>query len=136
MNWKKVALPPNSTLEVALRVLDNTAMQIILVTDSNSHLLGTLTDGDIRRALLKGARLGDQIAQFMNLNPVTAPFDSIDSNLTEMMRRLGIHRVPIINSANEICGLAILESLIEPKPRPNPVLIMAGGRGRALKATY
>jgi dTDP-glucose pyrophosphorylase len=133
MNWKKVALPPNSTLEVALRVLDDTAMQIILVTDSNSHLLGTLTDGDIRRALLKGAHLDEQIVQFMNSNPTTAPVGSIDSNLTEMMRRMGIHRVPLIDSANEICGLAVLEGLIKTKSRPNPVLIMAGGRGERLK---
>lgn len=133
MNWKKVALPPNSPLEAALRVLDDTAMQIILITDEHSRLLGTLTDGDIRRALLKGARLSDQIAQFMNSNPVTAPFGSFDSNLIEMMRRLGIHRVPIINSADEICGLALLENLINAKLRPNPVLIMAGGRGERLK---
>lgn len=133
MNWRIVALLPNSSLEAALRMLDRTAMQIILVVNKLDHLLGTLTDGDIRRALLKGARLSDEIALFMNSNPVTAPPGSFDSDLLDMIRRLGIKCVPIVNSVNEICDLALLENLIDVKPRLNPVLIMAGGRGERLK---
>ena len=133
MNWKSVALLPDSSLEDALKVLDRTAMQIILVVSEQDQLLGTLTDGDIRRALLKGSQLSNSIESFMNLTPTTAHSETLDTDLLDLMRRLGIKSVPILNSENEVLGLKFLETLSDVKIRNNPVLIMAGGRGERLK---
>lgn len=133
MDWREVALTPVSTIETALRVLDRTAMQIVLVVSAEDILLGTLTDGDIRRAILKGANLADKISDVMNPSPVTAPPDTLSSDLKELMTRLGIRCVPLITKEHKVVGLTLLQNLPDVRRRPNPVLIMAGGRGERLK---
>ena len=60
-SWRKALLPPNATLQQAIRNLNDSALQIILVVSENDTLLGTLTDGDIRRGLLRGLDLNSPL---------------------------------------------------------------------------
>ena len=71
-NWQSTILGPESTIRQAVEVIDAAAVQIALVVDENRRLLGTVTDGDIRRAILRGQSLSDVATRIMNANPTTA----------------------------------------------------------------
>jgi CBS domain-containing protein len=70
-NWKDIGVGRDATLKDALQVLDAGAMQIALVMDDECHLAGTLTDGDVRRALLRGQGVETAVSEVMNPNPIT-----------------------------------------------------------------
>ena len=59
--WEKALIPINSTIQQAITCLDNAAMQIVMVIDKRKELVGTITDGDIRRGLLSGLQLNSSI---------------------------------------------------------------------------
>src|SRR3546814_11596898 len=70
--WKEALLPEQSTLQDAIRNLDQTALRIVLVVDEGGHLNGTVSDGDIRRGLLKGMGLNESIAGVIHKTPLVA----------------------------------------------------------------
>ena len=70
--WEQALVSPQTSLHEALAVIDRTGSQMALVVDGERHLLGTLSDGDIRRALLKGVALTDAVVHAMHLAPVCA----------------------------------------------------------------
>ena len=70
-DWKMISVSPSASIHDVMQVIDKGGMQIALVLDDNDHLLGTVTDGDIRRALLSGNGLETEISGLMNANPVT-----------------------------------------------------------------
>ena len=80
-NWQSIILPPSATIRETMRSLDNGSLRISLITDRENKLLGTVTDGDIRRALLREANMDDPISQVMNIQPITASNLSIVNNL-------------------------------------------------------
>ena len=63
---KDIIVQPDITIRQAMKTLDKTAEKCLVVTNSNQELLGILSDGDIRKALLKGALLSDSIKQIYN----------------------------------------------------------------------
>src|ERR1043166_34053 len=71
--WRKALLPSDASVRDAITCLDDTALQIALVVSSDGTLLGTLTDGDIRRGLLRGLGLSDAIETMVNREPLVAP---------------------------------------------------------------
>ena len=68
----RIKLLPTSTIREALRIIDKGAMQIAIVVDENDRLLGTLTDGDIRRGLLNNLNLDDQVESIVFKTPTVA----------------------------------------------------------------
>ena len=71
LNWKKTLVKSNSSLEVVIKKLEQTALQIVLVIDKNKKLIGTITDGDVRRGLLRGLTTKDKISSIIHKNPIT-----------------------------------------------------------------
>ena len=131
-NWSKILLKPSDSLENAIKVLHVGGLQIVLVVDNNGKLLGTITDGDIRRALIRKVKMKGKIKEIMNHHPVTAksPY-SRDEILMEMSNRDLLH-MPIVNNDGVVCGLETLKHLIERPNYDNPVFLMAGGFGTRL----
>ncbi len=131
--WKQIALPGSAPMRTAMERLDRTAMQIVLVMDEDDcHLLGTVTDGDIRRALLKGLGMETPVGRFMNPNPVTGLSDEGPGSWQRTMQRHGLRHLPLLDARGCVSGLARFEPPREPE-RPNPVVIMAGGLGLRLR---
>ena len=130
--WHKVLLTPDSCVKDALTVLDAVAARIALVVDEEGRLLGTVTDGDIRRGLLVGRNLDAPVVEIMNREPKTASPEQPRSDTLRIMNQVGILHLPIIDSHRRLVGLHVLSELIENVRYDNCVVLMAGGEGRRL----
>ena len=94
-NWRDITVPPNATVHQAWEVLDRGAMQIALVIDAGGHLAGTVTDGDIRRAVLRGKGLDIAISEVMNANPTTGLLEETHESWQRTMHRHSLRHLPI-----------------------------------------
>ncbi|OGT39837.1 MAG: hypothetical protein A3E81_01560 [Gammaproteobacteria bacterium RIFCSPHIGHO2_12_FULL_36_30] len=130
--WKQVLISPDDTVMFAIEKIDKEALRVLLVTDGNQHLLGVVTDGDIRRHLLRHGNLEVPVFDIMNKNPKTARETESKEQLLMKMQNLGILHFPIINEKNEVVGLETLNHLTAKKQRENWVIFMAGGLGTRL----
>ncbi len=132
-DWSASRLPPHATLEEALELLNRTSLQIVLVVNTAGQLVGTLTDGDIRRALLSGSTLSAELSEHMNSQPTTVSATTDPSASLEILRRLGIRALPVVDDEHRVVDLILLEEWLNRGPISTPVLIMAGGRGLRLR---
>lgn len=132
MNWQKSILKINSTLQEAIENLNKSSSKIILIVDQNDKFKGTVTDGDIRRALLKNLNLKNSINDVINYNPLTVEKNLDIKLVKELMEKNKIQQIPIINKKNEILGLHLWDELSNPILRDNYMIIMAGGKGTRL----
>lgn len=131
-NWEDMVVLNSIPLRSAMEVIDKTGLQTALITSLEGIFLGTLTDGDIRRAILSGANLSNSIDPFVNRHPVTiSSFDEIKT-ANEAMERLALRCIPVV-AAGKILGLIRQNQTLPVHQYDNPVLIMAGGRGERLK---
>lgn len=131
--WQRTLVGPTTTLREALEVIDGAGSQMALVVDGECRLLGTLSDGDVRRGLLKGLSLGDPVAQAMHLRPTVAQAGDDRRSVLATMRRLGLHQVPVVRADGILVGLEVVDDFLAPPARENWVVIMAGGLGKRLE---
>lgn len=131
-SWEKVLVGPQTTLREALGVIDQSGSQMALVVDGERRLLGVLSDGDIRRALLKGVALGDAVRHAMHTSPVCARADEDKSTILATMRRRGLHQMPVVDGERRVVGLQIYVDFFDTQRRPNWAVVMAGGLGTRL----
>ena len=131
-DWKKTVVFSGASLGDAIECINTTAVQIALVLDETGRLLGTLTDGDIRRAVLRGQGLNTVVNEVMNGNPMTASADATREELLGIMRRHTFHHLPLVDDERKVVGLAALDSLVGIVSQENWVVLMAGGLGKRL----
>ena len=81
-NWEVILVDPELSLRDALEIIDKAGTRMVLVVDATRRLLGTLSDGDVRRGLLRGLTLTDKVAQSMHVNPTVAKSSAPCSALT------------------------------------------------------
>lgn len=132
-NWKKILLSPQSSLRDALSIVNEEALRVALVVDDQEKLLGVLTDGDIRRAILSDVTLNTAVSTVMNRNPVTSPINCSRSEVLTEMRKRSILSIPVVADNGRLVGLETWESASAHRRYENPVFIMAGGFGTRLK---
>ncbi|MEN9848809.1 MAG: hypothetical protein RL368_1549, partial [Pseudomonadota bacterium] len=134
-NWQNTRVAPTDSIRDTIQIIDQSSLQIALVIDEAGQLLGTATDGDIRRAILKGISLDAAIHSIMNASPTVAQAHDSTEQVLALMQHTRKHQIPILNSQGIIVDLAILESLLlQPTTtRPNAVVLMAGGLGTRLR---
>ena len=133
LDWHKTKLFPNATLQQAIHNLDLTGMQIVLVTTAEDVLVGTITDGDIRRALLRGLVMSSSIDLVMHRDPLVVPHELSRDTVLQLMHANKIHQLPIVDSRRRVVGLHLLDDLATPMQRPNIMVIMVGGQGVRLR---
>ena len=119
----------------AMQRLNDTALQIVLVTDGGGRLLGTLTDGDVRRGLLAGGQLESPIDAYIHRSARTGSPGLSNAQALDVMRRLGIHALPLVDGDGVLTGLITLDDVMGSSGhrQTTPVVIMAGGRGERLR---
>ncbi len=133
LDINKILLSPSDKMRAAIEVIDNSGMKIAIVVDDQRHLLGVVTDGDIRRALLAGHDLESPLAQFMKVKPRTAALGTERHVLFERLRHEQILHLPITDEAGVVHDLAYLPDLERQHVMNNEVVIMAGGLGTRLR---
>lgn len=132
-DWKNSLVPATSTIKNAIEIIDKSALQIGLVVDENQKLLGTVTDGDIRRGIIRAVELESPVTQIMSTSPIVAKVDESREEVISYMKRYSIRHIPILDHDRRVVGLTILQSLLQPDRIDNPVVLMAGGLGTRLR---
>jgi dTDP-glucose pyrophosphorylase len=130
--WKQALLPQSSAIREAVKAIDGSQIQIALVVDEGGRLVGTVTDGDVRRALLRGISLDEGVAGIMNRNPVLASPSQSRHELLALMRKTLVRCIPIVDSERRVKNVAVLNELWREDAHDNMVVIMAGGLGTRL----
>lgn len=131
--WRRAILPANSTIEQAISNLDQVAIKIVLVVNDADELVGTISDGDIRRGLLKGLNMHSPIANVIHLNPLVVPADMGRKLVMQLMVANKIQQIPAVDEHRHVVGLHLWDELATPPERPNLMVIMAGGMGTRLR---
>ncbi|GAB6037220.1 nucleotidyltransferase family protein [Fundidesulfovibrio butyratiphilus] len=116
-----------------MRVLKKGSLRIGLVVNEERRLLGTVTDGDVRDAILLGVSLEAPVRSVMCVTPVVARPDDSPDTLLALMRRRDVLQVPLVDEAGHILGLCNLSDLTSGRPKTNQVVLMAGGLGERLR---
>ena len=131
--WRGALLRVDADLRQAIRNLDETGLQIVLAVSGDGTLLGTLTDGDIRRGLLRGLDLGSPIESIIHRDPLVIPPQINRDTVLQLMRVNKIHQLPVVDADRHVVGLHLWDELMVPRQRPNLMVIMAGGQGTRLR---
>lgn len=133
----------NSNLKQAIKILNKYGTRTLVVLNKNNNVIGTLSDGNIRRSILKGSNLESSINNIFNNNPITIYENEVNSKeLKKIFLKKKIQLIPIINKKKELKKICYLEDIIEQKEFNHlnndeynnvGVIIMAGGKGLRMK---
>lgn len=132
-HWQKTLISSSGTIKEAIEIINSESLGIALVVSEGNRLMGTITDGDIRRGLLREVSIGDCVQQVMNAAPVTAPYNTSNEKLLELMKGKRLSSVPLVDDEYNVVGLKTLHEAIRRRKYDNPVFIMSGGFGTRLK---
>jgi dTDP-glucose pyrophosphorylase len=132
INWKGALLPEGASIEQAIRRLNDAALQIVMVINSDGQLVGTITDGDIRRGLLRGLTVADATDDIVARQALVVPPDMRPESIMQLMRANRIHQLPVVDEQRHVVGLHLWDEISEPGERANLMVIMAGGLGTRL----
>lgn len=130
--WRKALIAPIAKIRDAVRNLDESTAQIALVIDGDGSLTGTITDGDIRRGLLRGLNLESGIETIIYRSPLVVPPELSRETVLQIMQANKIHQLPVVDENRHVVGLHLWDELMAPRQRENLMVIMAGGVGSRL----
>jgi dTDP-glucose pyrophosphorylase/CBS domain-containing protein len=129
---------PECPIRDAVTLINRNAKGIALVTDADRRLLGTITDGDVRRALMEHLSLDSPVRELLTrkvaryVRPVTAPAGTSEANLLQLMHEHVIHQIPLLDAEGRVTDLVTLDELLGEEGIPMQAVIMAGGFGKRL----
>lgn len=132
INWKSSLLNHKDTMKGAINNLEIGMNRISIVVDDSGKIMGTITDGDIRRAILADLPMETKVTKFMNEKPTYIDSNFIKEEAIKLMTEKDIFQIPIVDKNKKIVGLETLHNLLDKKKLDNPVFLMAGGFGKRL----
>lgn len=130
--WQSTLVGPEASLEAAIAAMDRSSMRVAIVVDEKGILLGTLTDGDVRRALLRRVPLSTTVGEVMCAQPQRARAGWGRERILALMQEYDLLQIPIVDESECVIGLETLHGVLESRIRNNPVFVMAGGLGKRL----
>jgi dTDP-glucose pyrophosphorylase len=116
----------------AMAAIDRGSASAAFAVTNDDFLVGVVTDGDIRRAMLEGARISDPVKPYIQVNPVVARDTDSRTTVLDLMQSRVIWQIPVVNEAGQLVAVHLLRELLGRIDRPNTALILAGGRGTRL----
>ncbi len=117
-----------------MTIIDRGSEEIALVVDSQGCLIGTVTDGDIRRAILRGVGLESRVTEVMNPHCTVVGAEVSPKEVLTLMRARSLKQIPVTAPDGRLFGLHVWRDLVEPiVERPNWAVVMAGGEGQRLR---
>lgn len=132
-HWRQAILSANSTIQQAIRNLDESSIKIVLVVNEASELEGTISDGDIRRGLLKGLDLNSPITSAIHRNAMVVPPEMGRDMVMQLMVANKIQQIPVVDEHRHVVGLHLWDEITTPPTLSNLMVIMAGGMGTRLR---
>ncbi|MFD2170091.1 nucleotidyltransferase family protein [Tumebacillus lipolyticus] len=131
-SWRQILIPPTASILQAIETIDQGALQIALIVSENNRLLGTVTDGDVRRGILRGVSLDRPVADIMNDHPITASSQDTQETILATMKLRRLQQIPILDQSGIVIGVQVLADMLRAGQRDNWVVLMAGGLGTRL----
>ena len=131
--WNTGVVKKDATLRAVAENLNVSSLKIVLVVDDDGSLIGTITDGDIRRNLLSAKSFETTAGEVMTRNPLVVPKDVSKETVLQLMHANKIQQIPIVDSNNLLVGLHQWDDFEKPLIRDCPVVLMAGGKGIRLR---
>ncbi len=132
-NWKKSILKESNTMQEAVKVLDEEALRIVMIVNEDNKLIGTITDGDIRRGLLKHLSMSTHLSEVMFREPTVASVEDGRDKILMQMKALDLMQIPLVDKEKRVVGLETLHHILLNNRHENPVFLMAGGFGKRLQ---
>jgi dTDP-glucose pyrophosphorylase len=132
-DWRKTILSANATLREVIDCMNLSSMRIVLIVNERNELYGTISDGDIRRGLLKGLSLDSPIDTVIHRRALVVPSTVGREMVLQLMVANRIQQIPVVDEKQRVCGLHVWDEITTPPARSNRMVIMAGGRGTRLR---
>lgn len=137
---EQLLVAPDNSIREVIACIERNAMGIALVVDGERRLTGTVTDGDIRRAVLAGMDLDLPVQALMERRapapyptPFTAPVGTDDAELLRMMNEYTVRHIPLVDDTGRVVDMALLSDLVKELQPPLSAVVMAGGYGTRLR---
>ncbi|MEO0620203.1 MAG: nucleotidyltransferase family protein [Pseudomonadota bacterium] len=130
--WQRAVAPPGSSLRDIISVIDKAGLQTALICEEHDKLVGLVTDGDVRRALLQGAVMTDSADNIVNRRPMVISANETRQRAVMLMRQFGLAQIPVLDDAGRVVGLETLLSHGNDEVDAPTAVIMAGGLGTRL----
>jgi dTDP-glucose pyrophosphorylase len=131
-NWNKILISPDTTILNTIQIIDKEGSRAALVVNEKKHLLGIVTDGDIRRCILKKIDLDSPIHTIMHSKPSVAFLGETREKMLAQLQTASLFHLPVLNDDYCVVGFETLDSLLTAKQVDNLVVVMAGGMGKRL----
>ena len=131
--WRRAILPVKTSIQHAIRSLDQASITIVMVVNEAGELEGTISDGDIRRGLLKGLDLSSPIASVIHRNALVVTPEMGRDVVLQLMGANKIQQIPIVNESRQVVGVHLWDEITTLPARSNLMVIMAGGMGTRLR---
>ena len=132
-NIKKNLLDSSNTITDALKLLEFSFYKVIIVKNKKNQVIGTVTDGDIRRTLIKNINTDLPISKIMNKKPVLASSGTNNLKILELMKLNSVKQIPIVDNLKRLTDIKSIDDILVVKEKRNSVFIMAGGMGKRLR---
>lgn len=131
-DWHRVLINIETKIFDAIQIIDQSELQIALVVDDDKKLIGTVTDGDVRRGILRGINLDKSVKEIVQTSPITVGSEKNHDEILMLMKDKVINQLPVVDKNGCVIDLKILSELIKEHPLENYVVLMAGGIGSRL----
>lgn len=131
--WEQILVLPQMPLADAIALMDQQGRRSLVVVDAQRFLLGTVSDGDVRRSLLKGISLASPVADIMQKEPRVAQADWSKTRLLSCMERFQLLLLPVVSDDGHLLSIEFLYDLLQKPKLENAVCLMAGGFGTRLR---
>jgi dTDP-glucose pyrophosphorylase len=133
VDWKKALISSNASLRQVIDCMNTSSLRIALIVNNEHQLEGTICDGDIRRALLKGLTLESPIDDVIHRGALVVPPTMNPDMVFQIMIANHIQQVPVVDENQRVIDLYVWDQIFAPPPRRSPLVIMAGGKGVRLR---
>ena len=136
MNKKKlteISVLPHTTIKKTIEIIDKAAKQIALVVEKNNKLIGTVTDGDVRRGIINGVNMDVPVKEIMNKDFYSVHYNTSRNELLAIFKQKSFNQIPLLDDQGRVKDLALLNEIIKNKKKDNKVVLMVGGLGTRLR---
>lgn len=130
--WNDAVVSPKAKIRDAISSLNKSSLRIVLVASDENLLLGTISDGDIRRGLLRGLSIESSIKDVVNIHPISVTRTTSRRDVEQIMSKHKIFQIPVVDEYGVISGLHSWDQMGDSTVKENLFVIMAGGRGTRL----